>query len=134
VTEDHAAAIGELWQAIAGDILATPELSDPAWDTYSLVAEVSDDDCATTAYRYAGSGPPVSTGEPDNVDLYWDLRDRTAGADGAKWDVALLKIHRDTGRLVMSFLSGEAADRWRITPANMCHLPESMRPVSEDFA
>ena len=42
-TDDSTAALAELSQAIAGEILTMPELSDPEWDTYALVAEVSDD-------------------------------------------------------------------------------------------
>ncbi len=50
------------------------------------------------------------------------------------WDVVIVKIHRDTAELVMNFVSGEAADMWRVTPENMEHLPESLRPRPEDFA
>lgn len=88
---DEAAAMAEISPAIAGDILSLPESSDPGWDTYSMVAEVSDDFVATTAYRSTGSGPPVSTAEPENDDLFWDLRDRTCGTEGEWWDVVLVK-------------------------------------------
>lgn len=133
MADDQAAAMAELSQAIAGDILSLPELRDPGWDTFSMVAEVSDDVVAITAYRYAGSGPPVSTAEPEGTDLYWELRDRTRGTGGQAWDVVLVKIHRDTSNLVMNFVSGVGADLWRITPENMVHLPESLRPRPEDF-
>lgn len=130
---DSTAAMAELSQAIAADILTLPDLSDPEWDTYSLVAEVSDDSVKITAFRYTESGPPVSTAEPENDDLFWDLRDRTRGTDGESWDVVIVKIHRDTASLVMNFVSGAAADMWRVTPENMAHLPESLRPRPEDF-
>ena len=133
MVDDRDLAMAEISQAIAGDILSLPELCDPEWDTYSMVAEVSDDVVAITAYRYTDSGPPVSTAEPEDDDLYWDLRDRTRGTNGEAWDVVLVKIHRDTANLVMTFLSGAAADRWRVTPENMAHLPESLRPRPEDF-
>jgi hypothetical protein len=125
--------MAEISQAIAGDILSLPELSDPEWNTYSMVAEVSDDAVAITAYRYTESGPPVSTAEPENDDLFWDLRDQTRGTDGEAWDVVLVKVQRDTATLVMNFVSGDAADMWRVTPENMAHLPESLRPRPEDF-
>jgi hypothetical protein len=133
VAEDQASAMAEISQAIAGDILSLPELSDPEWNTYSMVAEVSDDAVAITAYRYTESGPPVSTAEPENDDLFWDLRDQTRGTDGEAWDVVLVKVQRDTATLVMNFVSGDAADMWRVTPENMAHLPESLRPRPEDF-
>lgn len=125
--------MSELSQAIVGDILTLPELSEPDWDTYSMVAEVTDDMVAMTAYRYTESGPPVSTEEPENDDLFWDLRDQTRGVNGEAWDIVLVKIHRDTASLVMNFVSGAAADLWRITPDNMDRLPEALRPRPEDF-
>ena len=131
--DESTAALAELSQAIAGDILTLPELSDPDWDTYSMVAEVSDDAVKITAYRYTESGPPVPSEEPENDDLFWELRDRTRGRDGQAWDVVIVKIHRDSANLVMNFASGQAADMWRVTPANMDHLPESLRPRREDF-
>lgn len=133
MVDDKAAAMAEISQAIAGDILSLPELRDPEWDTYSMVAEVSDDFVAITAYRYTGSGAPVATAEPENDDLFWELRDRTRGTDGEAWDVVLVKIQRDTASLVMNFVSGAAADLWRVNPQNMAHLPESLRPRPQDF-
>lgn len=133
VDNDSTAAMAELSQAIAGDILTIPELSDPDWDTFALAAEVADGYVAITAYRYADGGPPVSSTEPEDDDPYWDLREAMRGLDGRTWDVAVVKIHRETANLAISFLSGPDADRWRVTPENMGHLPESLRPRAEDF-
>lgn len=133
MTDDRADAMAELSEAIAGEILTMPELSDPDWDTFSMLAEVTDEYVAMTAYRYTESGPPVSTSEPEDDDLFIDLRERTRGTDGEGWDVVIVKIHRDTAQLVMNFVSGDAADMWRITPENDAHLPESLRPRPEDF-
>jgi hypothetical protein len=133
VSADSAGALAAFSQAIAADILTSPELSDPGWDTYSLLAEVSDDFVAMTAYRYTESGPPVSTGLPEDDDKFWELRDATRGIDGQAWDVVLIKIHRDTASLIMNFVSGDAAEIWRIRPENMEHLAEAMRPRPEDF-
>ena len=130
---DQAGAMAEISDAIVAGILTLPELSDPEWDTYSLVAEVSDDAVGMTAYRYSESGPPVSTEGPDDDDLFWDLRDATRGADGQAWDVVLIKIRRDTPELVMNFVAGDAAEIWRVRPENMASLPESLRPRPEDF-
>lgn len=134
MTEDQASAMSEISQAIAGDILTLPELSDdPDWDTYSLVAEVSDDRVAMTAYRYTESGPPIATDGPENDDLFWDLRDKTRGVNGEAWDIVLVKIHRDTVNMVMNFVSGPGADLWRVNPENIDRLPEALRPRPEDF-
>lgn len=133
MADDKGSTMAEISQAIAGDILTLPELSDPEWDTYSMVAEVSDDAVKTVAYRYTESGPPVSTAPPENDDLFWELRDTTRGTNGEAWDVVLVKIHRDTASLVLNFAAGEAADMWRVTPENIARLPELLRPRPEDF-
>jgi len=133
MSADSAGALARFSQAIAADILTLPELSAPEWDTYSLLVEVSDDAVAMTAYRYTASGPPISTDMPEDDDKFWDLRNATRGIDGQAWDVVLIKIHRDTARLVMNFVSGDAAEIWRIRPENMDHLAEAMRPRPEDF-
>ena len=131
---DAADALARFSQAIAADILRSPELSDPDWDAYTLLAEVSDEVVTTTAYRYADGGPPVATDPPeDDDDNLWDLRDATRGVDGQAWDVVLVKLHRDTGRLVMNFVSGDAAEIWRIRPENVAHVAEALRPRPEDF-
>jgi hypothetical protein len=66
-------------------------------------------------------------------DRIWDLWDSTRGTDGSTWNVLLLKLHRESGELAVDFVSGEAADRWRITPENMETLPEALRPRPEHF-
>jgi hypothetical protein len=130
---EQAAVIDELSQAIAGEILTLPELSDPAWDTYAMVAEVDENRVGVTAYRYTESGPPVATESPDNTFLFWQLRDETQGPDGHTWDVVIVKIHRDTANLVLDFVSGAEAEPWRVNPANIMSLPEKLRPRPEDF-
>lgn len=133
MTDDRAAALGEISQAIAGEILSMPVLSEPEWDTYAMVAEVTDDAVKITAYRYTDDGPPKPTRHPMVFDLFRELRDRTRGNDGEVWDVAIVKIHRDTAQLVVNFVSGDAADMWRVNPANIDSLPELLRPRAEDF-
>ena len=133
MADDQPAAMAEISQAIADDILSSPDLSDPGWDTLSMVAEVSDARIAVTAYRYTTSGPPVPTRGPENLDLFQDLWQHTRGTNGETWDVVVVKIHRDTASLVMDFFSGPEADRWRVNPGNIAHLPESLRPRPEDF-
>lgn len=134
MTDEQVNAMSELSQAIAGAILTLPELSDPEWDTISVLAEVTDSSVKSTAYRYTESGPPVPTNPPENTYLFIQLRDRTRGDGGAAWDIVIVKIHRDSGQLVLNFVSGDAADMWRVNPANMEHLAESLRPRAEDFA
>jgi hypothetical protein len=99
-----------------------------------MAAEVSDSIVRLTAYRYTEAGRPVPTDYPMVFDVFKELRDRTRGTDGETWDVAIVKIHRDTAQLVMNFVSGDAADMWRINPANIDNLPELLRPRPEDFA
>jgi len=133
MTDDSAAALGEISQALAGEILTMPDLSDPEWDTYAMIAEVSDEAVGVTAYRYTETGPPKPTRHPEVYGLFRELHERTRGTDGEAWDIAIMKIHRDTAQLVMNFVSGEAAQMWRITPENIGNLPEMLRPRAEDF-
>jgi hypothetical protein len=131
---DAADALARFSQAIAADILSSPSLRGDDWDTYTLLAEVADDIVTTTAYRYADGGPPVPTDPPeDDDDNLWRLRDATRGIDGRAWDVVLIKIDRATSRLVMNFVSGDAAEIWRIRPENVARVAESLRPRPEDF-
>jgi len=39
------------------------------------------------------------------VNTFIQLRDRTRGTDGEAWDIAIVKIHRDTAQLVLNFVS-----------------------------
>ena len=133
VENDTNSALAEFSQAIAGDILTLPELSDPEWDTYAMVAEVTDFSVKMVAYRYTESGPPVPTEGPVNSWVFAQLRDRTRGTDGEAWDIAIVKIHRDTAQLVVNFVSGDGADLWRVSPANMGNFREMLRPRREDF-
>lgn len=133
VEADQASAMSEISNAIVAGILTLPELNHPEWDTYSLVAEVSDHRVWMTAYRCSESRPPVPSEGPDDLDLFRTLRDATRGVDGQAWDVVLVKIHRDTAQLVMNFVAGDAAEIWRVRPENMEALPEALRPRSEDF-
>jgi hypothetical protein len=134
MADERAAALAEFSQAIAGEILTMPVLADPEWDTYALAADVSDEATKLTAYRYTEGGPPVPTPYPMAFDLFQDLRERTRGNDGERWDIAVVRIHRDTAQLVVNFVAGDAAEMWRISPANIDNLPELLRPRPEDFA
>jgi len=85
--------------------------------------------------RWSGScsRKDLSLDPPEDDDKLWDLRDATRGPDGQAWDVVVIKIHRDTARLVMNFVSGDAAEIWRIRPENVAHVAEALRPRPEDF-
>ena len=84
MNDDSSAALADFSQAIAADILTLPELSDPDWDTYSMVAEVTDFSVKMTAYRYTESGPPVPTEGPENSYVFIQLRNSTRGITGRR--------------------------------------------------
>jgi hypothetical protein len=127
-------AMARFAQAIAADILSSPDLRDAEWDTCTLLAEVGDDVVTTTAYRYTEGEPPVPIDSPEDEDEnLWALRDATRGVDGQAWDIVLVKIRRETAQLVMNFVSGDAVEIWRITPENAAHVAEALRPRPEDF-
>jgi hypothetical protein len=131
MSADSADALARFSEAMTAEILRLPA---PAWDTYALLAEVSDDMVTTTAYHYTEAGPPIPAEAPeDGDDLLWDLRDATRGRDGQAWDVVLIKLDRASACLVMNFVAGDAAALWRIHPETVAHLAEAMRPRPEDF-
>ncbi len=123
------AAIATFVREVAIEIRSLPQLSKPDWDTYSMVADVSDGFVKIMAFRYSESGPPVPTAAPEHDELFWNLRAKTFAANGRPWDVVLVKIGRDTTNLQLTFLSGQDADPWRVDPENtaMALLPESLR-------
>lgn len=131
--EARASLLAEFRGAITDDILAIPDLSNTDWETFSMVVEVTADAMTIVAYRYTELGPPVSTARPEDDDLYRALHDRILGIQGQTWDAAVVQLHRRWGRLVMAFTYGPSADRWRLSPANADHLPESLRPKPKDF-
>lgn len=134
MADESPEAWAERLQEIAVTVMASPELAAPDWDTFGLCSEVSEGSLATTAYRYLGSGPPVSTEPADEVDdLIWDLWDASRAAGGT-WEVLLLKLERVTGRVDVRLVSGPDVEPLRITPATMDALPERLRPRPEHFA
>ena len=127
------AAMAEISQALAGEILTMPDLSDPEWDTYAMIAEVSDEAVGVTAYRYTEAGPPMPTAEPEVTACSGSCTSARVAPTARRGTSSIMKIHRDTAELVMNFVSGEAAEMWRITPENIGNLPEMLRPRAEDF-
>ena len=68
--------MAEISQALAADILTLPDLSDPDWDTYSMVAEVTDylgDHDGVPLHRVR---TPVPTAEPVNSWPFIQLRNK----------------------------------------------------------
>ena len=131
--EARASLLAEFSQAIAADILALPGSIDPDWETFAALVEVSANSVVITAYRYTESGPPVSVDGPLDDDLFRALHDRIRNIQGEVWDVVVVKLHRPSGRLVLDFEFGRAAEGRRLTTANRDHLPESLRPRPEEF-
>jgi hypothetical protein len=134
VHDDSSAALTELSEAIAGEILTHPDLIDTDWDTYAMVAEVNDYSVKMSAYRYTESGQPLPTEAlPQNMYVFIQVRDRTRGTTGEAWDIAIVKIRRETGQLVLKFVSGDESEMWRVKPAHIQSLPGMLRPRPEDF-
>lgn len=134
MSDEQAEAMMRFTQAVGGAILSLPDLAEHEWDTFALAAEVTDDSCAMTAYRYTSGGPPVSVEPPESDDDFWDLRDATHGPNGETWEVAVVKVDRATMGLVTEFYSGQDADRFRLAPETMETIAEALRPTAADFA
>jgi hypothetical protein len=111
-------------QAIQAEIRAL--LVEPDWDTYSMVAEVSDGSVRVAAFRYTEVGPPVPTAAPGCEALVRELHRRTFDAHGQPWDVVLVQVRREAPDVGVTFSSGGAADEWRVRPQNL-GLAEALR-------
>ena len=108
--------------------------NDPDWTTFSIMVEVTPEMVDASAYRYAAGVPgratPISN---TDLELFAELQESTKGPDDATWTTCILKIDRDSGRGAVNFVYGEDAAIWRITPDNVQHAIENLRPRAEDF-
>lgn len=128
------AADPELLEQIVGEILTQSEIvDDPAWDSYALTAEVLDDSAIMSAFRYAGDGPPQPTRPPGQTNPLHALRNAARDADGATWDVMVLKLHRDTAQVAVEFLYGSDAEPYVSNSENYQRLAVELRPSAADF-
>ena len=50
------------------------------------------------------------------------------------WEIAIIKIDRDTKRGSANFVYSAEADLWRVTPESASRIAEAARPTPADFA
>ena len=121
----------DLVRAVVND----PELASESWDTYALIGRLTPGVEQLNAFSYRGSGRPVPASEGgDSVfDLFIELQDLTADPQGERWEVAVLRIDRDSGRFAIDYHYGEDAAAWRVDPSTFQRIAEAARPRPEDF-
>jgi hypothetical protein len=120
--------------SIVHDILELPALvDDPQWDAYSTVVEVSDDEVAASAFRYAADAPPIPSPAPRDLGAFRRLRDSMRSNAPQPWAVCIVKIDRDSARSMVNFVYPEAAGLWRVEPSTYGRIAEALRPVAADF-
>jgi hypothetical protein len=109
-------------------------VDDPDWDTVAVLAEVAPAVVSLTAYRYTGDGSAQPTPlRGTKLQLFKDHQAATAAPDGTRWQVCIVKVDRDSARVAVSYVYGDEAEQWTITPATFQHIAEQLRPRPEDF-
>ena len=87
-----------------------------------------------TAYRYAGDAPGKPTPlRATKLENFRDLQEATTPPDGDPWEIAIIKIDRDSGRGSVNFVYPAEADLWRVTPESAARIAEAARPTAADF-
>lgn len=112
-----------------------PRLVDEPWDSYALIAQISEDKEQLNGYRYLGDSRPAPTiaGGDEVFDLFAALRENAPGPAGELWEVAVLRIERDSGRFSIDYHYGDEAAAWRVDPSTFQRIAEAARPRPEDF-
>ncbi len=125
----------EILNTIVQSLLEEPALTDdPEWDSVAVLSSVTPEVADVSAFRYSGTqsgkATPIRT---TPLRLFRDLQEATQGPDDQSWTVCIIKIERDSARGSVNFVYGEDAEIWKITPANLRHVVENMRPQPADF-
>jgi hypothetical protein len=109
-------------------------VNDPDWDTFAAIAAVTSTVSEMTAYRYAGDAPGKPTRlRATKLQNFRDLQEATTPPDGDPWEIAIIKIDRDSGRGSANFVYPAEADLWRVTPESAARIAEAARPTAADF-
>jgi hypothetical protein len=110
-------------------------VEDPDWDGFTVIVSITPTVADMTAFRYTGDQP----GKPTPVrgtkfDQFRELQRSTLTPDGTPWEVAIIKIDRDSKRFAANFVYGDDAELWKISPAAAQRIAENARPRPADFA
>ena len=123
---DKDALIVEIGRLLASDrkVAAQP------WDRYALIAWHGDGMTTLNGFRYVGeqAAQPATPESFDLEDRLDDLRAATRVAGKDDWRACVVKLDRESGKAVVEFVYGDAADRWRVTPASAAEIAQRARP------
>jgi hypothetical protein len=109
-------------------------VEDPEWDSFAVITSITPSVSDMTAFRYANDQP----GKPTPVrgtkfDQFRQLQEATLRPDGTAWEIAIIKIDRDSKRFVVNFVYSDEAELWRVTPDTAPRIAENARPRPADF-
>ena len=62
-----------------------------------------------------------------------DLQEATTPTRWYPWEIAIIKIDRDSKRGSANFVYPAEADLWRVTPESAARIAEAARPTAADF-
>jgi hypothetical protein len=109
-------------------------VDDPEWDGFAVIASITPSVSDMTAFRYTGDGPGKPTPlRATKFDQFRRLQEATLQPDGTAWEVAIIKIDRDSKRFVANFVYSDEAELWRIRPDTAARIAENARPRPADF-
>jgi len=109
-------------------------VEDPTWDSFAVITSITPAVSDMTAFRYTDDQPAKPTPvRATKFDHFRQLQEATLRPDGTPWEVAIIKIDRDSKRFVVNFVYSDEAELWRVTPETAARIAESARPRPADF-
>ena len=122
-----------LIQRIGRLLVADPVLAVAAWDGYALIARYDEAGTASrrlSGFRYLDDGgfEAATPADPALGDALDALREATRVAAQAPWDACVIRLRRDTGKLLVEF-EYDNPGRWDIGPGTLHDVVERARPL-----
>ncbi|WP_157514088.1 hypothetical protein [Nocardia concava] len=118
----------EILVSIGGLVLGDPEYLDTRWSAFTLVVNL---DRGESMYGYAyaedGSWKGASPGGFDVLDRAIQLRAAMSVPGKRDWKLCRIQVTRGDHQITVDF-EYKSAKRWRVTPANVYEMAESLRP------
>jgi hypothetical protein len=126
VSEAH---LSESIQELATMLVDDPEIASREWDHLAVVATVSKGSSKASGFAYLHNGKAVPTG-PANFEFLKKVEElRRAMHEPGKepWQAMLIRVDSSSGKFTADF-EYERPDKWRISPANVREMAETLRP------
>ena len=130
---DSPTARDALIQRIGQLLFADPALAAAAWNGYALIARYDEAGTASrrlSGFRYLADGgfEAATPSDPALGDALDALREATRVAAQAPWDACVIRLRRETGKLLVEF-EYDNPGRWDIGPGTLHDVVERARPL-----